>query len=64
MVTVVGKNPQEVLRTTCKNCASILEYTWSEVKDVKVNHDYLGDYDVIQAIRCPSRNEVVEARRN
>lgn len=54
MVTVVGKCPTLPKRVTCLKCASILEYTRNETFEIKVNHDYLGDYDYVSAIKCPT----------
>jgi DNA-directed RNA polymerase subunit RPC12/RpoP len=53
MVKVVGKDESAVHRITCRSCASVLEYTQSEVKYIKHSHDYLGDYEVDQGIKCP-----------
>lgn len=54
MVTVVGKNPLAMKRVTCRKCASILEYTPNEVFKTTINHDYLGDYDTVRAVQCPT----------
>ena len=40
--------------TTCHNCGSRLRYMPSEVKKVERNHDYLGDFDILNAIVCPN----------
>lgn len=55
MVQVVGKDPAAVKRKTCKGCASILEYTSSEVKDF-YSSDYGGGGDTYYYITCPSCN--------
>ncbi len=45
---------QHNLKCTCRKCKSVLEYVKDDVlKNVKVNMDYLGDYDLIDAIKCP-----------
>jgi RNase P subunit RPR2 len=54
MVEVVGKDETAVKRVTCKGCASILEYTSSEVKAIKHSYDYLGDYEVSYGFKCPN----------
>ncbi len=53
MVKVVGRDESVVRRVTCRSCASILEYTLSEV-DSYVDHDYGGGSDTVYYIRCPS----------
>ena len=41
-------------KCTCEKCKSVLEYDKDDVlKDVKINMDYLGDYDLIDALECP-----------
>lgn len=44
MVQIVGNDPQAVKRTTCRNCAAVLEYTPSEVKEYH-GKDYSGGSD-------------------
>ena len=41
-------------RLICKYCESVLEYKQSEVSVGKFNVDYLGDYDNLKYIICPS----------
>lgn len=53
MVQVVGKDQSAVKRVTCKSCASILEYTPSEVKK-ETGRDYSGGSDGREWINCPS----------
>lgn len=52
MVNIVGTDQQVVKRTTCKNCAAILEYTLSEVKAYH-GRDYSGGTDGKEWIDCP-----------
>lgn len=52
MVQVVGKDQSAVKRTTCRGCASILEYTLSEVSR-GFSSDYTGGTDYYNYIRCP-----------
>jgi RNase P subunit RPR2 len=47
---------------TCKKCNSQLAYNHSEVKEYKVNHDYLGDYDIITGITCPVCNVIIRIK--
>lgn len=61
MAQVVGKDTSFVKRITCKKCASILEYTLSEVKTVN-GHDYSGGPDGKEYIQCPSCNKEVIIR--
>ena len=53
MVKVVGRDESAVHRITCWSCASVLEYTQSEVQSIKHSYDYLGDYSVDRGIKCP-----------
>lgn len=53
MVKIVGVDPGAVKRITCGKCASVLEYTESEVKDIKHSYDYLGDYEIDRGFKCP-----------
>lgn len=53
MPTVVGKDDKHVHRCTCKNCASILEYTKNEVDEVN-GKDYYGGSDGYEYINCPT----------
>lgn len=52
MVQVVGKDQQHIKRTTCYKCASVLEYTLSEVK-TKIEIDYTGGRDTVTYVQCP-----------
>ncbi len=52
MVQVVGKDQSAVKRVTCKSCASILEYTPSEVKKQE-GRDISGGPDGREWIECP-----------
>jgi DNA-directed RNA polymerase subunit RPC12/RpoP len=63
MVKIVGKDESAVKRITCKSCASILEYTLSEVKSIRHSCDYLGDCEYDDGIVCPNCNENVFVRR-
>jgi len=59
MVKVVGEDPAQIKRITCRNCAAILEYTQSEV-DSKIVRDYGGGTDTYHFITCPKcHNEVI-----
>ena len=59
MVKVVGLDESAIKRTTCGKCASILEYTESEVQWIKHSQDYLGDYETNLGIKCPKCNSNV-----
>lgn len=63
MATVVGKDPSFIKRVTCSNCASIVEYTMSETREEKRNHDYLGDYDIVRVLNCPSCGKEMQVKR-
>lgn len=53
MAKVVGVAQEMVLRCTCSNCASIIEYVPFEVKSF-VHRDYGGGSDTVYYIDCPS----------
>jgi hypothetical protein len=63
MVMVVGTDQSVVRRVICKNCASVLEYTRSEIIDIKHGYDYTGGYEVDSGIVCPSCRANVFVRR-
>lgn len=52
MVQIVGKDPAAIKRVTCKGCASLLEYTLSEVTSFN-STDYSGCSDDYHYITCP-----------
>lgn len=52
-ITVVGKDQTKVKRCTCKNCASILEYTMADTK-TDYSTDYSGGRDHYRYLTCPS----------
>lgn len=53
MIEVIGKDQSKYKQLTCYKCASILKYTMADTTREKFNQDYLGDYDVYDAIKCP-----------
>jgi len=61
MVSIVGHDPGWVKRVTCKNCASILEYTQSEVQSF-VHYDYGGGCDEVYYIDCPKCTKQINVR--
>ena len=61
MVNIIGKSPELMKKITCKNCASILEYTKSEVK-IRNGQDYSGGSDGMEYIKCPQCNKKVIIR--
>lgn len=62
MVIVVGSDPTAVKRCTCLGCASILEYTKSEIQSRQVR-DYTGCVDTYYAIVCPRCGQDVMVNR-
>jgi RNase P subunit RPR2 len=58
MATIVGKEPREVRRCTCRNCASIIEYTLSETSTRMVS-DYGGDRELIRELKCPGCGDMI-----
>ncbi len=54
MAVVVGKDNSAVKRITCRNCASIVEYTPSEVRELWRGTDYSGSSDGANGFNCPN----------
>lgn len=52
MVQIVGKAKEAVKRVTCRNCASILEYTMSETRK-HTYRDISGCGELDYLITCP-----------
>jgi hypothetical protein len=52
MATVVGTDPAAVKRITCRNCASVIEYTPSDTREIKET-DYTGSTDIVVRLECP-----------
>jgi RNase P subunit RPR2 len=61
MVQIVGKDQSVYKRITCRNCATILEYTPNEVQK-RVTKDYGGGTDVTEYIQCPNCAKDVTVR--
>jgi len=61
MATIIGKEPREIRRCSCRNCASIIEYTLSETTTRWVS-DYSGDRETIRELRCPGCGNNVEVK--
>jgi len=61
MAKVVGRDEAAVKRITCRRCASVIEYSLTELRDVKVNMDHLGDCDIVKALNCPNCGHLVRA---
>lgn len=61
MVKVVGRDAAAVKRVTCPGCASVLEYTLSEVKKF-TSYDYGGGSEIVSYITCPSCSHQVYVR--
>lgn len=54
MVEVVGKSRSRVRRIICGSCASILEYSLSDVQKYCTHYNYHGISDIVYYINCPS----------
>lgn len=62
MVQVVGKDPSMMHQVTCRNCASILQFTQSEVK-VVVETDYTGGKERVYTITCPDCEDKISVTK-
>ena len=51
-VVVIGKNNNLVRETSCRNCASRLEFVRNDVQN-RTQRDYTGFADTFYFIRCP-----------
>lgn len=58
MIQIVGKDQKHIHTISCKNCASVLEYTRNEVKE-QHGKDYSGGSDGCEYIWCPACNHKV-----
>ena len=61
MVKLVGQDQSQVKRVTCKNCASVLEYTVSEIEKHE-GRDCTGESDEYEHVKFPSCNSKVILR--
>jgi RNase P subunit RPR2 len=57
MIAVLNIGKKQV---TCGKCKSLLEYTQNDVQKYEINHDYLGDYDVVTGVKCPVCGSIVK----
>lgn len=62
MATVVGKDTAQVKRCTCRNCASILEYTESELRERR--NSYMGESCTEAVLDCPVCKVPIVIRSN
>jgi RNase P subunit RPR2 len=62
MATVIGNDLTQYKRMTCHNCASIIQYTRSELIWNDINHDYLGDFDRVQGLYCPNCSKFIQPK--
>lgn len=59
MVTIVRRNN---LTCTCLKCHTDLAYSYDEVQEYRINHDYLGDFDIVQGIECPVCKTIIKTK--
>lgn len=57
MPKIVGRDDSAVKRVTCRKCASILEYTESEVQDRR--YSAMGDVGTVYFVQCPNGHEAI-----
>jgi len=63
MAKVVGRDENAVKRVTCRNCASIVEYTQGEVRNLWSGTDYGGGPDGADGFPCPNCGKDVIVKR-
>ena len=61
MPKVIGKSNAHVHTCTCRNCASVIEYTMNETLE-DYSSDYTGDRDYYRYINCPGCGKRVVTR--
>ena len=59
MVHLVRRNN---FTCTCPKCNSELAYSYEEIQEHRINHDYLGDFDVVQGIVCPICKSIIKVK--
>lgn len=52
MIKIIGQDDKHIHKITCYKCASILEYTLADTKEVSY-HDYTGSRELVEVIICP-----------
>lgn len=55
MVEIVGTDPMVMKQVTCRQCASILRYTQSEVRSYKTS--CMGETCMVYYIDCPNGHQ-------
>lgn len=63
MATVVGVDETAKKRVTCHECASVVEYTPGEVRNLWSGTDYGGGADGADGFKCPKCNHNIIIRR-
>lgn len=58
MVTVIRRNN---FTCSCPECKADLAYQYTDIKEYKINGDYLGYYDLVQGIECPDCKTIIKA---
>ena len=57
MVEVIGKDDSQYKQVICRNCANVLRYVNSDVRQ-SYTTDHTGDRDYYNYITCPCGKEV------
>ena len=55
MAFVIDPKPQKAIvkEAICSNCGCLFGYVPQDIVKYKCNYDYLGDYDIVDAVNCP-----------
>ena len=62
-MTVKDLGPSgDSLKTKCRHCYHMIEYTPNDIHNRK-SHDYTGDYDVVYYISCANCNKEISVKR-
>ena len=51
-IKIIGEDKQKIKETSCRNCASRLEYTMADTT-IEKRTDYTGCTDTYNILKCP-----------
>ena len=62
MLKIVGVDESVYKRITCYNCASIVQYTESDISVKVCGKDYSGGSDGHEGFNCPSCGSLIKTK--
>jgi RNase P subunit RPR2 len=63
MAIVIGTDEKALKQITCRECASIIQYTASEVRLLWSGTDYSGGSDGAKGFTCPKCGKDIHTER-